>query len=377
MLNSLFQCKIKHMTTILSILVLALIGAGLAFILVISERFIANYGECKITINGEDELTVEGGRNLLECLTTEKIFIPSACGGRGTCGYCKCKVKSGGGPLLPTETPFLTKEEVETDVRLSCQVKVREDISIEIPEELLSVQQYETVCSEIKELTYDIREFKFKLKEPAEINFIPGQYVQLLCPEYEGNPEEVYRAYSVSSDPADKTSIELVIRKVPGGICTTYCFDHLKEGDTVFLNGPYGEFRLAETDAPMICIAGGSGMAPIKCILHHMKNNDINKKCSYFFGGRNVRDQFYAELMAEFENELNDFTYVPVVGETAEGETWDGETGLVTEAVERAYDDLSEYEAYLCGSPGMIDASIEVLKKLGMQEEKIFYDKFA
>ncbi len=365
------------MTTIISILVLAAIAAALALLLVISEQFIADYGQCKITINKEKELVVEGGKNLLECLTNEKIFIPSACGGRGTCGYCKCKINSGAGDLLPTEMPFLTTQEIKENVRLSCQVKVRQDMQIVIPDELLSVQQYQTVCTAINDLTYDIKEFRFELKEPANIDFIPGQYAQLLCPEYKGNPEEVYRAYSISSDPEDKSVIELVIRKVPGGICTTYCFDFLKTGDEVYLNGPYGEFRLADTDAPMICIAGGSGMAPIKCILHHMKNTSNSKKCTYFFGGRNVRDLFYGDLMAQFEKELPNFKYVPVVGEIAEGEKWNGETGLVTEAVARAFDDLKGYEAYLCGSPGMIDASINVLKDLGIAEEQIFYDKFA
>lgn len=364
-------------TVVISILIISLIAAGLAALLAVSGKFILNYGECKIKINDEEEFAVEGGNSLLEELTNKKIFIPSACGGRGTCGYCKCKVLEGGGPLLPTETPFLSKKEIDDNIRLSCQVKVREDITLDIPEELLSVQQFETVCTEIKDLTYDVKQFRFELQEPTEMNFIAGQYVQLLCPEYSGNPEEVYRAYSISSDPADKHNIELIIRQVPGGICTTYCFEHLEEGDTVYLNGPYGEFRLSETDAEMICIAGGSGMAPIKCILHYMKNIGSNRKATYFFGGNTIKDLFFNELMKNFENEVSNFKFVPVVSTPSEEDNWDGETGLVTEAVKRAYEDVSSCEAYLCGSPGMIDACIKLLTGMGMPEEKIYYDKFA
>lgn len=362
---------------IVAIFIMALVAAALAAVLVVSEMFIADYGQCKITINDDRELTVDGGKSLLECLTSEQIFIPSACGGRGTCGYCKCKVNSGAGPLLPTETPFLSKAELDSNVRLSCQVKVKSDISIRIPDELLSVRQFETVCTDIIDLTHDTKQFTFQMKEPAEINFIPGQYVQLLCPEYPGNKEEVYRAYSISSDPADKKNIELVIRKVPGGICTTYCFEHLKVTDTIYLNGPYGEFRLLDTQAPMIFIAGGSGMAPIKCLLHQMKNTSSKRQCKYFFGSNTVDDQFYGELMHEFEKSLADFKYVPVVANPPQDGKWTGETGLVTEAVMRAYKDLSGHEAYLCGSPGMIDASIKVLRSMGLPENKIFYDKFA
>jgi Na+-transporting NADH:ubiquinone oxidoreductase subunit F len=364
-------------STIFAIIAVSLVAAALAAVLVLAERFIANYGECKITINNSDELTIEGGKSLLEVLTNEKIFIPSACGGRGTCGYCKVKITDGAGPLLPTETPFLTKEEIEKQIRLSCQVKVREDMKINIPEELLKVQQFQAICTEITDLTYDIKQFRFELKEPSQMDFIPGQYIQLFTPEYPGNTEEVYRAYSISSDPKEKNCIEVIIRLVPGGICTTYCFEHLKKGDTVYLNGPYGEFRLSETDAHMICVAGGSGMAPIKCILHHMQNINCQRKAAYFFGGRNVRDLFLDDLMKQFEQNLPNFKYIPVVGQAAEGETWDGKTGLVTEAVQQQYSDTSQHEAYLCGSPGMIDASVKVLTDLGMPEQNIFYDKFA
>lgn len=366
------------MTDILiTVLIVSTIAAGLALLLVISERFIANYGRCKITINQERDLAVQGGKPLLSTLTEHKIFIPSACGGRGTCGVCKVTVREGGGLLLPTETPFLTKEEIDGNVRLSCQVKVRNDLAIEIPEELFNVREYTARCADIEDLTYDMKRFRFELTEPKAMDYIPGQYVQLLCPKYKGNSEEVYRAYSISSDPEDKGVIDLIIRRVPNGICTTWCFEHLKKGDAVRLNGPYGEFRLSETEAPMVFVAGGSGMAPFVSILHFMQKTNNLREAVYFFGGNTIRDLCLAEQMKGFEKALPNFTFVPVVSRPEEGDGWEGETGLVTEAVKRRFKVLSGYEGYLCGSPGMIDAAAKVFTSLGMPEDKIYYDKFA
>ena len=362
---------------ILAIVVVSAIGAGLAAVLVFADRVIANYGPCEITVNGDKKFTVDGGGDLLEALRSQKIFIPSACGGRATCGTCKLKALEGAGPLLPTEEPFLDQKERLENVRLSCQVKVRNDLRIEIPEALLAVREFTCVCTRIRELTYDIKEFQFELQQPGRIDFVPGQYIQILTPVYEGSKEEVYRAYSLASDPEKKNIIETIIRLVPGGICTTYCFEHLKQGDTVKLNGPYGEFRLSDTDAPVIFIAGGSGMAPIKCILHQMRNSGSKRPAKYFFGVNEPRDMFMLDEMKRFEQELDHFEFMPVMARPGDGAKWDGETGLVTEAVERNIKNAAESEAYLCGSPGMIDASIKVLKQLGMPEDKIYYDKFS
>ena len=361
----------------LSVLAVSSIGAGLALVLVVAERFITNYGECEIEINGEKKLRIEGGKSVLSSLAEEKVFVPSACGGRGTCGMCKLKVIKGGGNVLATETPFLTKDEIEDNVRLSCQVKIRNDIRIEIPEELFSVREFECKCTEIRELTHDIRQFRFELIEPAEIDFVPGQYIQLFAPIYKKGGEEVYRAYSISSDPMERNVVETLIRLVPGGICTTYCFDYLEEGAQVKFNGPYGDFCLSDTDAPMVFIAGGSGMAPIKSLLHHMKNMSSKRKAVYYFGANNVSEMFMLEEMEQFEKELEGFKFVPVIASLESNIVWDGETGLVTDAVRRGVTDASKSEAYLCGSPGMIDASIAVLTEMGMPEDNIFYDKFA
>jgi len=364
-------------TILIAVGVVSSIGAGLAAVLVVSEHFFADYGPCKITVNEEREFTIEGGKDLLSVLTGEKLFIPSACGGRGTCGLCKFKVLEGAGPLLPTEEPYLEKDERESNVRLACQVKVRNNLKIEIPRELLAIKEYTCKCTDIKDLTHDMKQFRFELIEPESIDYIPGQYIQLLAPAYEKSSEEVYRAYSISSDPKDKNAIELIIRLVPGGICTTYCFEYLKVGDEVKMNGPYGDFRLSDTDAPIVFIAGGSGMAPIKCMLHHMKNTGNKRKATYYFGTNIVKELFLTDLMRDFESELTDFRFVPVVVEPEQDKNWDVETGLVTEAIQRVLKNASESEAYLCGSPGMIDATIKILHELGMNDDRIFYDKFA
>ena len=360
-----------------AVMIISSIAAALAAILAIAERFFADYGQCEITINDERKVTVEGGRPLLSMLTEQKIFIPSACGGRGTCGLCKLKVLEGAGQLLPTEEPYLDEQERKSNVRISCQVKVRNDLKIEIPQELFAVREYTCKCTEIIDLTHDIKQFRFELLQPETMDYIPGQYVQLLTPVYEKSSEEVYRAYSISSDPADNNFIELIIRLVPGGICTTYCFEYLKVGDEVKLNGPYGDFRLSDTDAPMVFIAGGSGMAPIKNILHQMSNTDNQRKATYYFGVNIPEELFLLDLMRNFESQLHDFRFVPVVSSPDEKNYWEGETGYVTQAVERGLKNAPECEGYLCGSPGMIDAAIKTLKELGISEDKIYYDKFA
>lgn len=360
----------------LAVIIVSSIAAALAAILAIAERFFADYGQCEITINDQRSISVEGGRSLLSMLTEQKIFIPSACGGRGTCGLCKLKILEGAGLLLPTEEPYLDEQERKSNVRISCQVKVRNDLKIEIPQELFAVREYTCKCTEIIDLTHDIKQFRFELLEPETMDFIPGQYVQLLTPLYEKSSEEVYRAYSLSSDPADKNAIELIIRLVPGGICTTYCFEYLKVGDEIKINGPHGDFKLSDTDAPIVFIAGGSGMAPIKNILHQMNNTGSQRKATYYFGANIPEELFLEDLMENFETQLHDFHFLPVVASPEEKNNWKGETGLVTEVVERGLKNASECEGYLCGSPGMIDAAIEILKKLGMSEENIYYDKF-
>ncbi|MBI9101942.1 MAG: 2Fe-2S iron-sulfur cluster binding domain-containing protein [Spirochaetales bacterium] len=362
---------------LLSVGAISAITSILAILMVIADATIGNYGEVKLTINNDKEFTVRGGKPLLGTLMEEGVFIPSACGGRGSCGLCKVKVLEGAGQYLPTELPWISDEEKAENIRLSCQLKVKNDISIQIPEELFSVREFKTKVESLIDLTHDIKQVTLALIEPQEIEFKAGQFIQFRVPEYELTDESVYRAYSVASDPVDNKKIQLEIRLVPNGICTTYVHNHLKEGDEVIFNGPYGDFYMRDTQAEMICIAGGSGMAPIKSILEDMATKGNNRKVNYFFGARAKRDLFLLDYMKELEAKLPNFTFTPVLSEPDEGDNWEGQTGFVTEAVAKYLNGSGENrEAYLCGSPGMIGACVKILNEAGISDDLIYYDNF-
>lgn len=364
-------------TLLISIGAISGIATFLAILMVIADSTIANYGNAKITANGEREYVVRGGRSLLSSLMGENVFIPSACGGRGSCGLCKVKVTDGAGQVLPTELPWLSEEERAGNIRLSCQLKVKNDLQIEIPEELFSVKQFTAKVAKIRDLTHDIKELTLELVEPDAIELTAGKFIQLQTPEYELTEEPVYRAYSVSSAPSVTDRVEVEVRRVPNGICTTYVHDYMKEGDEVIFNGPYGDFYLRESDRDVVCIAGGSGMAPIKAILLDMLEKGTNRKVQYFFGAVTKRDLFLVEEMKELEGKLPNFKFIPALSAPLPEDNWDGETGLITEVLDRFLPNGDNLEAYLCGSPGMIDACVNVLSKKGTPEELIFYDKFA
>ncbi|MDZ7401150.1 MAG: FAD-binding oxidoreductase [candidate division KSB1 bacterium] len=363
---------------IIATLSMAGISALLSILLVIAEHYLANYGDCKITINGQKELIVKGGSSLLASLGREKIFLPSACGGRGTCAYCKCKVLEGVGPILPTEEPLLSLEERKNNIRLSCQVKVKRDMKIEIPEELFNIKEFKTRVAFIKDLTHDIKLIRFDLIEPNEINFRAGQYVQLETQPYDGVKEVVQRAYSMCSPAYEKHYVELMIRLVPEGICTTWVFKHLKEGDIVRLIGPMGDFHLHEGDGEIVMVAGGSGMAPMVSLLADMAKNKETRKITYFFGALAKKDMFYVEEMKEFERQLPNFKFIPALSAPEPGDDWDGEIGLITVPLEKHLKqiDTSKAQGYLCGSPGMINACTAVMKKYGITSDRIFFDPF-
>jgi Na+-transporting NADH:ubiquinone oxidoreductase subunit F len=213
--------------------------------------------------------------------------------------------------------------------------------------------------------------------EPAEIAFKPGQYIQFETPAYGKTPEPVYRAYSMASSPTVEGSVELIIRLVPNGICTTFVFEVMKEGDEIKINGPYGEFYLRETDREIIFIAGGSGIAPIRGILLHMVETGSKRRATFFYGANELRDLYLVEQMRSFEERLPNFTYVPALARPNPQDDWQGETGLVTEVIDRHVPDASSQEVYLCGGPNMIDAAVELLEKKGLTEDRTFYDKFA
>ena len=220
------------------------ISVALSLIIIVADFFLNNYGDCQIDINeGKRKLTVKGGSSLLSSLAEQKIFIPSACGGKATCGLCKLAVLDGAGPVLPTEQPYLTPEEIASHVRLSCQVKIKKDLRILIPEELFNIREFKAVVEDIQQLTHDIKFVRLALKEPDRISFKAGQYVQFYSAPYGKVKEAVFRAYSMSSVPSDDRAVDLIVRLVPQGICTTYVHTALKVGDPVKLSGPRSEER--------------------------------------------------------------------------------------------------------------------------------------
>jgi Na+-transporting NADH:ubiquinone oxidoreductase subunit F len=363
--------------------IVAGISAGLAVLIVIIDAFVNNYGTVTLDINkGKKEIAVKGGSPLLLTLAEQDIFIPSACGGRGSCGACKVHVESDIGPVFPTEKPLLEQSEIDDNVRISCQIKVKSDLEISIPDELFNVKQFETTVVSIKDVTHDIKEIRFKLDNPDEITYVAGQYMQLQVPRYGKVREVTQRAYSMQSHPVEKDVVELLIRLVPGGIATTWVFEELKEGDKVGLIGPFGDFFRRETDADMICVAGGSGMAPLKSIIMDMIENNIkDRNVWYFFGARTEEDLFYVEEFMEIEKKWSKFHFIPALSMPEESPDWKGETGWITDVMDRYFkssiDKDTPKEGYLCGSPGMIDACVDVLTRNGLPEDKIYYDKFA
>ncbi|MEJ2717965.1 MAG: 2Fe-2S iron-sulfur cluster binding domain-containing protein [Deltaproteobacteria bacterium] len=356
---------------------MAALAAVLAVIILIAERYLLDYGEVDLTINDEKKFRVKGGNTVLSTLKDQHIFIPSACGGRATCAYCKVKAVSGFGDILPTETPLLTEEEIVDGIRLSCQIKIKNDVAIEIPEELFYIKEFRARAAKIIDLTYDIKWFHLELIEPDTIEFKAGQYIQFQTPEYGNQSESVYRAYSMCNVPSAKNRIELMVRLVPEGICTTYLFEYMKESDEVTFTGPFGEFYLRDSGRPMICVAGGTGMAPIRSILRTMPREEIEKRRPvFFFGARSRRDLFMLDEWREFERENPGFTFIPALSRPDQEDEWEGETGRITEVLTRHVDEDSDAEAYLCGSPGMLDACLSVLTQKGLPEDRIYYDKF-
>jgi Na+-transporting NADH:ubiquinone oxidoreductase subunit F len=321
------------------------------------------------------------GQTLLSVLGANGVFIPSACGGRAICGMCKVKVLDGAGPLTPGEQRLLSDKEKSRGVRLSCQIKTDADLRIEIPEELFIARKYRCRVASLGGLNYDTKELRLTLLSPERMIFRAGQFVQLIIPPHDAVSGETVRAYSIASPPSRGSELELTIRAVPNGIATLYIHTRCRAGDELSLIGPMGEFGLHEGDSDMICIAGGSGLAPIKSILTDMFEKKIPKRSVwYFFGAVARRDLFYVPFFRELEKQWPIFHFVPALSAPAEGDDWRGETGLIPEVAARYLDERLERaapkEAYLCGSPGLINASLKALTGRGMARDKIYFDKF-
>jgi Na+-transporting NADH:ubiquinone oxidoreductase subunit F len=334
-------------------------------------------GEFTITVNNDRKVAVRAGESLLSALTDHGIFVPSSCGGRAACGLCKVKVTAGTGPALPSETPLLSARDLQNQMRLACQVIVQGDVAIELPAQRFAVREYVARVAQIVPLTREIRQFDLVLLGGARMDFTPGQHVHFRIPSYDEVKGGIYRSYSMASTPLELPLVRFIIRRAPAGISTTYLFDHLKEGDEVRLNGPYGRFHLTDGMSKVVFVAGGAGMSAIFALLLQMHEQQSRRPVDFFFGANTVAELFYLDRVSEMAKGLPGLRFFPSVAQKAESERWDGEIGLVTEVLDRHLRPGEADEAFLCGSAGMVDACIKVLASKGIGRDKTFYDKFA
>jgi len=356
---------------VITIVLIGVLLLVIALALLVAERFLVSHEECTVTVNGERTIKVEGGDTLLSILTQHKLFVPSACGGKATCGLCKIPVTSGGGEMLPTETVFVTRQEREQGIRLACQVKVQRNMEVRLPESMLAAREYEGNVTAIETLTYDTKLVRFGL-DNATLQFKPGQYVQLLVPG-----TDQFRAYSIASPPSRASEFELIVRYVPGGLCTGWIHRALRVGDRVKLTGPFGDFYLREdSEREIVAIGGGSGMAPMRSIIMHLAEKGMPRKTTLFFGARSRRDLFYIDVFRDMEKRFTNFRYIPALSEPRPEDNWTGEVGFVTQVAAKHVSRDGTKEAVLCGPPPMIDAAMRVLPRLGVPAEHTYFDKF-
>jgi Na+-transporting NADH:ubiquinone oxidoreductase subunit F len=331
-----------------------------------------------IVVNdGERVFLTDAGKPLLFALMAEGILVPSACGGRASCGQCKVRVLSETAGYGVKELPLVSESERARAVHLSCQLIVSGDMRIRIPEASLHARRFWARVAAIGELARDMREITFELEEPAGMRFKAGQYVQFLLPGTEESEQPIYRAYSLASSPSSPRRLAIVVGRVAGGVCSSYLFDELAPGARVALNGPFGEFFLRESDREILFVAGGSGMGSIHGMLADMADRALSRPAAFFFAAHEVADLFYLERMRELEKRLPRFRFVPVLSRPRAEDTWEGERGGIASSLARLLPPLTRHEAYLCGSPGMIDASIGALKSRGLAPERIYFDKFS
>jgi len=388
----------------------------LVYILILAEKKLVAQGKVKILINDDESKSpeVNAGTNLLSILSENKIFLPSACGGGGTCGMCKCQVFEGGGDVLPTEKTLLTRSQIKEDWRIACQVKVKEDMKIHIPDEIFSIQKFDCEVISNDNVATFIKEFKIKLPPGQHMDFQAGGYIQIYIPPYDlkytefdvekeyredwdkyklwdiksSNEEEIFRAYSMANYPAEGDIVMLNVRiatpppgkNVPTGIASSYIFN-MKPEDKVTVSGPYGEFFIKDTDREMVYIGGGAGMAPMRSHLFHLfKTAQTGRKVNFFYGARSLREMFYDDQFKEIANKFPNFNYNVALSEPLPEDNWKGPVGFIHQVVQDTFlekhSDPSEIEYYLCGPPMMIDAVNKMLYNMGVDNEMIAYDVF-
>ncbi len=361
----------------IGLLAIASISAALALIIELAGAYIANYGEKHILVNNKKDLVVEGGNPLLFSLMSKNIFIPSACGGKGTCTYCKVKIHEGAGPVLPTETPYLDKDEMKDNIRLSCQVKVKEDMKIEIPEDLFLIREFRSVVEKTEDLTPTNKGITLRITSPEDgILFKPGQYVQLQVPPFKLSKTSEFRAYSIASNADDTTHVQLVITKVENGIVSTYVHDYLKEGDEVTIRGPFGDFFLRDSQRDILFIATGSGLAPVMSMLYQIEGEEIKRKTTLFFGDRKPHDLYFQDQLIYWQKSIVNFTFIPTLSRAVEEDSWNGEKGRVTTLIHKHIPDNTPLDVYICGAPPMVESCAKVLRQKGIPASNVFYDKF-
>ncbi len=332
----------------------------------------------RVIINdGERELDAEDGRPLLFSLMRKRIFIPSACGGRASCGQCRVRVISGAPPFVAEERGILRTDEMERGVHLACQLRATGELRIELPRGYLEARQYRGVVRRISDLAVDLREVEVELSGPASMSFRAGQYVQFVVPGTEGDPQPLYRAYSMASPPSQAGRLTLLFARVPQGACTTYVFERLQSGQAVAVNGPFGSFYLREGTGPIVLAAGGSGIAPMRSILLDMAETGVRRETTFFFSARSRADLVYGDDLRALERRLGSFRFIPVLSRPLPEDHWEGEKGGLPAVLSRLLPPLADHEAYLCGGPGLIDASIQAMKARGLRDERVFFDKFS
>ncbi len=410
----------------------------LVILLLTAKSKLLPSGPVTINVNGEKDITTGSGGTLLGTLGDNKLFLPSACGGGGTCVQCKCVVTEGGGTILPTEVPHFTRKEIAAGWRLGCQVKVKQDMKIEIPEEVFGIKKWEATVVRNYNVASFIKEFVVRL--PEDMDYEAGGYIQIEIPKCEvryadiditahpeehdspdkfkeewdkfnlwplvmKNPETVERAYSMASFPAEGRDIMLNVRiatppwdrakngwmDVNPGIASSYIFNQ-KEGDKVIVSGPYGEFFINHSDAEMLYVGGGAGMAPMRSHLYELfKTLKTDRKVTYWYGGRSKRELFYIEHFRSLEREFPNFKFYLALSEPLEEDNWkekkdihdeegDGFTGFIHQVVIDQY--LNQHEApedievYFCGPPLMNNAVGKMAEDFGVPPENIRFDDF-
>jgi len=407
------------LTLLYSIVVFLLIILLLVIMLLVARDKLSPKGDVKLLIN-DRELVVSPGSNLLSTLSNNGIFLPSACGGGGTCGLCKCQIIEGGGAILPTETGFFTRKEQHDHWRLGCQVKIREPLKIKVPEAVFGIKKWECEVVSNRNVATFIKESVVRLPEGEEMGFEPGGYIQLDVPKYEvsfkdfnieeeyrndwdkykmwdfsiKNTTETYRAYSMANYPAEKNLIKLNIRiatppwdnikkqymNVPPGICSSYIFS-LKSGDKVSISGPYGEFHIKDTNSEMVYIGGGAGMAPLRSHIFHLFHTlKTSRKVSYWYGARSLSEVFYEDEFRAIEKKFPNFKFHLALSAPLPTDHWTGLEGNIHQVLLDNYlgklDDPEDIEYYFCGPPVMNNAVIKMLDDLGVPAENISFDDF-